>query len=113
MSVKLNHKNIAALKIQLGLKLYDACNDAAEILRDNTPIDTKRLWKSTRPIPIEVNKNAITSGVMAGGATLPGITREKNIRKAVVYAIYVNARTGYIEECVPEIVNAIERRLGE
>jgi hypothetical protein len=113
VSVKLNHKNIDALKINLGLKLYEGCNDAAAILRNNTPIDTKRLWKSTRPIGITVTKDAIRSGVVAGGVTLPGITREQNINKVVVYAIYVNNRTGYIEECIPQIVDAIERRLGE
>ncbi len=113
MSVKLNHKNIEALKIQLGLKLYEGCNDAAEVLKDNTPIDTKRLWKSTRPIGVRITKNAITSGVMAGGMTLPGIIREQNINKDVVYAIYVNNRTGYIDQCIPEITDAIERRLSE
>ena len=113
MGVKLNHKNINALKINLGLKLYEACNNAAEILQDNTPIDTKRLWKSTRPISITVSKNAIRSGVIAGGVTLPGIIREQNIRKDVVYAIYVNNRTNYIDNCIPQIVDAIEQGLSD
>lgn len=113
MPVTLNRKGIDALKINLGLKLYDACNEASEILRDNTPIDTKRLWRSTRPIAISINRDAIRSGIVAGGMSLKGITREQTITRDVVYAIYVNNRTGYIDNSMPLIIEAIERRLGD
>lgn len=113
MAITLNQKGIDALKIQLGLKLYEACNDASAILRDNTPIDTKRLWKSTRPMGISVSRNAIRCGVVAGGLSLKGINREQTISKDVVYAIYVNNRTNYIDNSMPAIVDAIERRLSD
>lgn len=113
MPVTLNQKGIDALKIKLGLKLYEACSDGAAILRDETPIDTKRLWKSTRPIGVSIARNFIRSGIIAGGLSIPGITREQDIKRDVVYAIYVNNRTGYIDNCIPSIVDAIERRLSD
>ena len=113
MPILINKRGIDALKINLGIKLQAACSDGSAILRENTPIDTKRLWKTTRPMGIEVTRNAIKSGIVAGGLSLKGINREQNITKDVVYAIYVNNRTGYIENSIPEIVNGIERRLSD
>lgn len=113
MSVKLNPKGIQELKEQLALKLYEGCVDGADILRDNTPIDTKRLWKSTRPLEPTINKFVIRCGIVAGGQSLQGITRETTITRDVVYAIFVNNRTGYIDNCMTEIVNAIEGKLSD
>jgi hypothetical protein len=113
MPVILNQRGINALKINLGIKLQMACSDGSAILRENTPIDTKRLWKSTRPMGIEITRNAIKSGIVAGGLSLKGINREQTLTKDVVYAIYVNNRTGYIENSIPEIVSAIKRRLSD
>lgn len=111
MTIKLNQKGIEQLKKQLATKLYDGCSDGAEILRDNTPIDTKRLWKSTRPVEVSINREVIRSGIVAGGLSLTGILRETTIQKDVVYAIFVNNRTGYIDNCIASIVNAIEGEL--
>lgn len=113
MSVTLNEQAISHLKIQLGFKLYEGCNDGAAILRENTPIDTKRLWKSTRPMGFRISRDAIKAGIVAGGLSLRGINREQNVMKDVVYAIYVNNRTGYIESSLGEIRQAIEARLSD
>lgn len=113
MTVILNQRGIDALKINLGLKLQEGCSDASAILRENTPIDTKRLWKSTRPMGITITRTAIKSGIVAGGLSLFGINREQNIKKDVVYAIYVNNRTGYIDNSITDIVDAIKRRLND
>lgn len=111
MPLTLNKKGINALKINLALKLYEGCVDGAAILRENTPIDTKRLWKTTRPMGISITQFAIRSGILAGGQSIKGILREQSIKKDVTYAIYVNNSTNYIEEVLPQIANAIERRL--
>jgi hypothetical protein len=111
MPVILNKNGINALKINLGLKLYEGCVDGAEILRNNTPIDTKRLWRTTRAMPISITQMAIRCGILAGGMSIKGILREQNIKKDVTYAIWVNNRTNYIEETIPEIARAMERSL--
>lgn len=113
MSIQLNQKGIEQLKKELASKLYDGCCDGAEILRDNTPIDTKRLWKSTRPIDVNINRETIRSGIVAGGVSLTGILRETTIQKDVVYAIFVNNRTGYIDNCMASIGSAIEGKLSD
>jgi hypothetical protein len=113
MSVTLNKNGINALKINLGLKLHKGCTDGAEILRNNTPVDTKRLWKTTRPMSISITQSAIRCGVIAGGLSIKGILREQNVKKDVTYAIWVNNRTNYIEEVAPEIARAIGRSLSD
>lgn len=111
MPVILNKANINALKINMGLKLYEGCVEGANLLKENTPIDTKRLWKTTRPMGISITQLAIKSGIVAGGLAIKGINREQNQIRSVSYAIWVNNRTNYIDEVVPEIARAIRRSL--
>lgn len=111
MPVTLNKANINALKINMGLKLYEGCTEGAQILRENTPIDTKRLWTTTRPMGISITQLAIKSGIIAGGLAIKGINREQNLTRNVSYAIWVNNRTNYIDEVIPEIARAIRSSL--
>lgn len=107
MKYQLDSTGINKLKHFLAQKLEKGCQLGANELQNYTPIDTKRLYVSTRATNWKINDRSITCSIKAGGEKLPGITREMDISREVDYAIFVEVRTGYISENLGAISNAI------
>lgn len=105
--ILINKSAFSKFKNKLANRLQSGCDDGAGILRDNTPIDTKRLWESTRSDNVIVNDSVITCRIVAGGLSLYGINRETDIKREVDYAIYVESQTNYARNSLVEITNAI------
>jgi hypothetical protein len=102
-----NNQALSKLKRELATRLQKGCESGAEVLRDNTPIDTKRLWESTRGDTASINGDLISCRIVAGGLSLYGINRETDIRREVDYAIFVESRTNYARESLGEISKTI------
>lgn len=111
--LRVNRQAFLNLKKELASKLQSGCDEAANIIKDVTPIDTKRLWQSTRAEEVEITTSCIQCRIVAGGEALYGVLREQDILKEVDYAIYVESRTSYIRSSLKDIKNAILDKLAE
>lgn len=105
--ILINKQALSKLKQELAIRLQQGCESGAEILRDNTPIDTKRLWESTRGDTATISGDVISCRIVAGGLSLYGINRETDIKHEVDYAIFVESRTNYARNSIGQITNAI------
>ena len=103
----INEANFNKLKQDLAARLYQGCDNASEIVKEVTPIDTKRLWTSTRADELQINQDLIGCKVVAGGEKLYGVLREQDIKKEVDYAIYVEAKYGYVVSVLPDVKEAL------
>lgn len=103
MLVEINKTNLDKLCVQLARKLEKGCDEGAKVVRANTPIDTKRLWESTRADTPVKTRYHIKCRIIAGGLKLYGVTRETDIKKEVDYAIYVEYRYNYIRSSLKQI----------
>lgn len=89
----------------------DGCEDGALALQDATPIDTMRLYESTRVEIVNISKDRATVHIVQGGIELYGIIRERDILRKVDYGLYVIARNNYIRANIDEIKAAIINRM--
>lgn len=89
----------------------DGCEDGALVLQDSTPIDTMRLYESTRVEIENISKDRAAVRIVQGGVELYGIIRERDILKRVDYGLYVIARNNYIRANIEEIKSAIINRM--
>lgn len=104
----MNKQAFSRLEKKLQDKFLEGCKKAVEVIKDSTPVDTKRLWLSTRAEVQESNlPNEFKVFLVAGGIELYGFYREKNILKEVDYAIYLERREGYIRRVLNNIEEAI------
>lgn len=101
--------NLNALKKQLSQALIKGCENAVLVIKANTPIDTQRLYETTRVDSSYLDNSAevMEIRIVAGGLAIVGIRREQGIVRDVDYGIYVERRDGYIAASLPEIKNAI------
>ena len=106
-----NQKELGKLKTRLAQKLQVAVGEGAEVLQDFTPIDTKRLWSTTRASDTTITPTAIHCDLVAGGLRVRGINREQDKERDVSYAIYVEIRQPYIRPNLDAIGNAIASKL--
>lgn len=111
MTISINYQHLKKLQKLLENKLESGCQRGAEILRDNTPIDTQRLWESTRNDSVTTNGLISECKIIAGGESLYGIIKETEIKKEVDYAIFVESRTGYARESLNDIKAAIVKAI--
>lgn len=109
----MNRQAFLKLKQELASKLQKGCEESADILRENTPIDTKRLWESTRAGEVEIKSDSIECQIIAGGESLYGVNREQDIKRDVDYAIFVESRTNYARNSLKDIKNTILDKLAE
>lgn len=93
----MNENKFNEIKDIFSESLSSACEELVEIIKDLTPIDTKRLYESTRLIEPSLEGDLIKSGVVIGGIELFGILKEQDIKKMVDYAIYVEYSQFYIQ----------------
>ena len=105
--ITINKTIVNKLRGQLAQRLQQGCVDAALILRDNTPIDTKRLWSTTRADEVVTDGDYLSCRIVAGGENVPGILRETDIKRDVDYAIFVESRTNYARETLNDIKNVL------
>ena len=107
MKTEINYQNLLKLQASLADKLKEGCDRGANILRDNTPIDTKRLWTSTRGGEATTTGLVTQCRIIAGGSVEYGVTRETDIKREVDYAIFVESRTNYARESLNDIKRVI------
>lgn len=105
----MNYQKLVELKKQLHSTLVSGCEKAVEIIKEDVPIDTQRLFESTRVDDFEFNESSddLRIDIVAGGIELYGIRREQSILKEVDYAIYVERRDGFMYEKISRITEAI------
>lgn len=96
MKIEINKVGLSDFKTQLAKSLHDACEYGAMELQDLTPIDTKRLFSTTRAGEATIRDNSISCDIIAGGLRVEGVLREQGIERDVDYAIFVENREGYI-----------------
>lgn len=111
MHLEINQDGIDDFKQQLGKQLLNACEYGAMELQDHTPIDTKRLFTTTRAENLRINNNSISCEIVAGGQRIKGVIREQGFERDVDYAIFVENRTGYITQNLDSIGQAIKNNL--
>jgi hypothetical protein len=111
MNYTVDGKGVEEFKNLLAEKLLVGCQAGAEELQNYTPIDTKRLFTSTRAVNLEIHPTSIACTIRAGGVNLPGELREVGINRDVDYAIFVEVRTGYITENLGTIGQVITDNL--
>ena len=90
---------VGRLKQQFG----QAVADTVPFVQSLTPVDTKRLYNSTRATDPIVSGKLIECDIVAGGISLYGEIREQEIRRDVDYAYWVEIRNPYIRSNLPAI----------
>lgn len=95
--------NAVAAKLNTGIDL------SVDILKYNTPIDTQRLYESTRNGGIEINyrQNQVLAQILIGGIELYGVRREQNLLKPVNYGLWIEIKYSYIRSSLSEMIQAI------
>lgn len=111
MNIEINQDGLRDLAQLLGERLFQGCEDGAEIIKQITPIDTQRLYESTRADNLEINDDQVSCRVVAGGVELYGVRREQNILKEVDYGAEVELRYGYMQSAIRDVEDAIAQRL--
>lgn len=111
MNYSVENAGIERFKNLLAEKLLEGCQAGAVELQKYTPIDTRRLYTSTRAVNLEIHSTSLTCTIRAGGMNLPGELRGIGINRDVDYAIFVEVRTGYITENLGTIGQAITDKL--
>ncbi|GIW59485.1 MAG: hypothetical protein KatS3mg087_0551 [Patescibacteria group bacterium] len=111
MNIEINEDGLRELAQLLGDRLYQGCEDGAEIIKQTTPIDTQRLYESTRADNLEINNTHVSCRVVVGGVEMYGVRREQNILKDVDYAAEVELRYGYMQGAIADVEGAIAQRL--
>ena len=107
MSVNLDKRAIAKLEQELANNFYLACQETVPFIQGLTPVDTKRLYNSTRVRePIKTGK-VINCDFVAGGVALPGEIREQDLVREVDYAYFVEIKQSYIRSNLIEIGNEV------
>ena len=104
-------KNLTELKQLLAAKLQQGCSDCVPLIRENTPIDTQRLFESIDSSNIQESGNIIQCKVTLGGKTLYGLRREQNKARPVNYAVYVEAKYGFVRQHLSEMKTIIMESL--
>lgn len=111
MQLEINEDGLNEFKQQLAKQLLNACEYGAMDLQDHTPVDTKRLFTTTRADNLKVNKNSISCDIVAGGQRIKGILREQDFERDVNYAVFVETRTGYISNNLDSIGQTVVSNL--
>jgi hypothetical protein len=88
-------------------KFLNGCQQAAEILKENTPVDTQRLKNSTRAQLVKNSKDEIIVRIIQGGISQPGVLREEGIERDVDYAGYVEMNQSYVRNSLKQMTSAI------
>ena len=107
----MNKQNLDRFKTQLAAKLAEACENGVQVIKDVTPIDTQRLYASTRVGEPSVEGNKIKCKIIVGGISLYGIRREQELVKDVNYAIFVERKYQYIRKQESVLISEILKGL--
>lgn len=107
MKIVINQTELARLENELKTKLQSGCVAGADILRSVTPIDTQRLWSTTRAGDVTKVDDMLECRIIAGGESAYGIQRETDVEKEVDYAVFVESRQHYARGALVAIKKAI------
>jgi hypothetical protein len=113
--VTINQQMLNSFVASLSKQFGQAVADTVPFVQTLTPIDTKRLYNSTRATEPIVTGKIVQCDIVAGGISLYGETREQEIMRDVDYAYWVEIRNPYIRSNLPAvgqeiIANLMERR---
>lgn len=105
----MNYQAFVNLKQKLHSTLVSGCEKAVEIIKQDVPIDTQRLYESTRIDSDEFNESNdnLSINIVAGGIELYGMRREQAILREIDYGIYVERRDGFMISNIDIITEAI------
>jgi hypothetical protein len=100
--------NLNGLKRSLANKLWLGCANSTQVIKDNTPIDTQRLFESVDSTNVvETQENVFKCRIVVGGKSLYGVRREQDIKKPVNYALQVESRHGFVRKSLSQITETI------
>jgi hypothetical protein len=111
--VRINQRSLSNFVAGLTAQFGQACEDTIPFIQELTPVDTKRLYNSTRAEEPVLSGNIIFCDLVAGGVSLYGENREQDVRRDVDYAYWVEIRDAYIrsnlfaieQELVANLIN--------
>jgi len=105
----MNQQALTNLKKEIHKALERGCEKAVIVIKANTPIDTQRLYETTRVETEYFDDSAdiLEVQIVAGGQAIRGVKRETGIIRDVDYGIYVERRDGYIASNINEIEKAV------
>ena len=101
------------LKQLLAERFQKGCQNGAEIIKENTPIDTQRLFETVRATDASINGSVVSCEIVLGGKELYGVRREQDIKKPVNYAKFVEMRYGFVRQSLGEVKQNIINNLEE
>jgi hypothetical protein len=105
----MNYQKFIALKRSLHSTLVNGCEKAVEIIKEDVPVDTERLFQSTRIDSEEFNESDdnLQVNIVAGGIELYGVRREQSILREIDYGIYIERRDSFMFSNLSRITDAI------
>jgi len=106
-NVTINQQALNSFVAGLANQFGEAVGDTVPFVQSLTPIDTKRLYNSTRATDPIVSGKLIECDIVAGGISLYGEIREQEIRRDVDYAYWVEIKNPYIRSNLPAIGSEI------
>lgn len=109
----INQRSLSSFVSRLKSQFEEACKDTVPLVQSFTPVDTKRLYNSTRAEPAVLKDKIIECDIIAGGVSLLGETREQELRRDVDYAYWVEIKNPYIRPNLTAIGNEIVAKLLE
>jgi hypothetical protein len=102
-NVTINQQALSCFVAGLAKQFGEAVGNTVPFVQSLTPVDTKRLYNSTRATEPIVSGKLIECDIVAGGISLYGEIREQEIRRDVDYAYWVEIRNPYIRSNLPAI----------
>jgi hypothetical protein len=111
--VTINQQALNSFVAGLANQFGEAVGDTVPFVQSLTPVDTKRLYNSTRATDPIVSGKVVQCDIVAGGISLYGEIREQEIRRDVDYAYWVEIKNPYIRSNLPAIGNGIIANLME
>lgn len=111
MQLEINKEELSNFKELLAKSLQNACEYGAMKLQDLTPIDTKRLFSTTRAGETTIRDSSISCEIIAGGLRVKGVLKEQGLERDVDYAIFVENREGYITNNLGAIGKTVRENL--
>jgi hypothetical protein len=99
----INGRSLNKFLNSLAQDYQKACAKTVPLIQELTPVDTKRLYNSTRAETVVSSGNIVQCNFVAGGVSLPGELREQGIERNVNYAYWVEIRNPYIRPNLPSI----------
>jgi hypothetical protein len=111
--MQINPKELRIFNAELAKQFQKAVANAVPVVQEVTPVDTMRLFNSTRADDPVMEGKQIRCDLVAGGVALYGTLSEQTIKKDVDYALDIELRYHYLRGNIKAIADAIVEGFGK